>query len=250
MPKQSKLAPAPLDSKTHKLKTALDTDATMISLPVVNKTNPSLSRKAERDARRLEREARRAAKKESAVSNGHSKSSSSALMPATSFSCIIAITHHDDRRLFHIKDKALELGLPCLIVQWQAVNKFLVRETDETLSILKGNTFTSASELADELAKREIKHKVTAFIEANLGNVGGASMTEAAHDFTHHISANSVMFFSATSSCLSDTQKYCDRKHTNLIYPLQSKNTLFPITYFWLGVYYIRLKVGRKHQKH
>jgi hypothetical protein len=171
-------------------------------------------------------------------------------MPVTSFSCIIAITHHDDSRLSHIKDLALELGLPCLILKWQAVNKLLVRETDETLSILKGNTFTSASELADELAKREIKHKVTAFIEANLGNVGGASMTEAAHDFTHHISANSVMFFSATSSCLSDTQKYCDRKHTNLIYPLQSKNTLFPITYFWLGVYYIRLKVGRKHQKH
>lgn len=223
MPKQSKLPPAPLDSKTHKLETALDTDSTKVRLPVVNKTNSNTGRKAERDARRLAREARRATKKESAISNDHPNSSSSALIPATSLSCIVAITHHDDRRLFHIKDKALELGLPCLILQWQAVNKFLVRETDETLSILKGNTFTSASDLADELVKRRINHKITAFIEANLGNVGGASMTEAAHDFTHHISANSVMFFSATSSCLSDTQKYCNREHTKFSLPTTVK---------------------------
>jgi hypothetical protein len=148
---------------------------------------------------------------------------------------VIAITHHDMLRVKGIKRFASQNGNPTLLLKFTRAETFEVLDCSiefardlarlflgdkymvpdgGLINFIKENAssfnFFCSGKLRAFLVVYGYSTGLTAFIEGNLGDIGGDSMSDKAKELTKLLAPERVAYFSGTEACLRDCDAFCD----------------------------------------
>lgn len=154
---------------------------------------------------------------------------------------VIAITHHEMLRVKGIKRFASQNGNPTLLLKFTRAENFEVLDCsiefardlvrlflgdkymvpdDALINFIKENAssfnFFCSGKLRAFLIVYGYSTGLTAFIEGNLGDIGGDLMSDEAKELTKLLAPERVAYFSGTEACLRDCDAFCDEADPQL----------------------------------